>query len=1291
MSPSTTMASEDIMKITRFSGRAEDYADWKRNFRALMMIKKLGPVLSLNPTNEKTPDNWKEMNESVYAHMTLAIDTKTAQILEARARDDGNKAWGILNDLFEKKDKLRAASLRVELANIRLLEGGDMEAYLTKLTRVSQDLADAQGQPIDEQELISKLFVGLPKSYSSWIAAKAETNDDFHKLCDQLRSINRFDTERERLYGDETAFRTEQRNIPKPNYKRDWKLGQDKQKRPDERNKQPPRRNREPPVCYNCGKTGHISRYCRAPRNNRPKQPENETTMCIYENEDIDDELNEILEEISGDEEIDEANLSYTNKLDWIVDSGATSHMCNDRTAFKDIGQTEIKTVQVADGKHIEVKGKGDISLMIPDQRGQERRIKLENVLWMPNLAKNLLSVRILMKNGHEVNFRNDRGEILLKGKNFHLPVNPRGNLYILETTKAIKNQDELALLATSKADLQTWHERLGHRNLKMIKELPEHVSGMEITKLGDISCETCYKTKMTKIPFELNPNVAEKPLAVVYSDLTGKIKTPSAIEGHSYAMNFIDDASKLVKVYTMKNKSEALSKFKQFIVDYGKPALLRTDNGGEYTSEEFKKFCLENRIRRETTIPRTPEQNGRSERYWRTLFEMTRALMETAKLGKEWWGRAIIYAAHIMNRCTNSITNKTAFEIFYGRKPSLANIRTFGCKVFIYNDVEDRDKLDARGIEGLFMGIAEHQKGWIIYLPDSHKLMVSRNIRFLETRPKQVIDLNIKEDDEKEDSEQEEIEIPKPVKAAEPSEPPAQQLIKEESLERQVMETPKPTGIIGRRTSSRIRTQTNPEWYKASAKPRDNVDYALHIEAIEANNRGPLTPTNYEEARTESKWIKAMEEEYESLMINETWELTTLPPGRKAIGSKWCYKIKENADGSVARYKARLVAKGYTQVENIDYTETFAPVVKHTTLRTLLAYATKHDMRICQLDVSTAYLHADVKEELYMEQPSGFEVAGSNGERLVCRLKKSLYGLKQAGRNWNETLDKFLKEQSFRRSQADPCLYMNKDSGMIIAIYVDDIVSLDNSEEERKRFVTNIGQTFKIVDIGPIKWLLGAEIIQENGTVRINQEKYCLDILKKFRMEDCNALNTPIVARDQKDESPPHDRFEYLSLVGSIMYLATVTRPDIAYAASQAGQKMANPTEDDWTMAKRILRYLKGTQNFNIIYSKTNEPLIGYADSNWGGGAKDRKSTSGYVFTYGGAAISWASRKQATVALSTAEAEYISLCSATQEAIYLRRIIAELEGDTSEPTKIWQDNQSTIRIANDYISNRNT
>ena len=437
-------------------------------------------------------------------------------------------------------------------------------------------------------------------------------------------------------------------------------------------------------------------------------------------------------------------------------------------------------------------------------------------------------------------------------------------------------------------------------------------------------------------------------------------------------------------------------------------------------------------------------------------------------------------------------------------------------------------------------------------------------------------------------------------------------------------------------------------------------------------------------------KWEKAMGREMKSLHSNEVWELVEPPPDRKVVGKKWIFKRKVDADGAVERYKARLVAQGRTQKFGLDYEETFSSVVRFESIRSIVALGAQHKLQLHQMDVSTAFLHGELTEEVYMKQPEGFIEPGK--EHLVCCLKRSIYGLKQSPRRWNHALDSQLKEMGFKQTSSDPCLYVSVNSEgvmLLVAVYVDDIVLGGRSKAEMNAVKEEMSQKFEMKDLGPLHHFLGVKVIQDQlaGVIWIGQPSYTEKILQKFGMHDSKPVSTP-VNPDVKlvsSESPDDvcDQQMYQAVIGNLLYLSTKTRPDIAYAVSCVGRFCANPTKEHWTAVKRILQYLKGTSNLGLLYREdTSAEVIGYSEADWAGDVGDRKSTSGYIFLLRGAAISWKSSKQTCVALSTTEAEYVALSAAAQEAMWLQLLTSDLLNKSIRETTILEDNQSAICLA---------
>ena len=457
-----------------------------------------------------------------------------------------------------------------------------------------------------------------------------------------------------------------------------------------------------------------------------------------------------------------------------------------------------------------------------------------------------------------------------------------------------------------------------------------------------------------------------------------------------------------------------------------------------------------------------------------------------------------------------------------------------------------------------------------------------------------------------------------------------------------------------------------------------------------EASSPEPYEPRTYEEAlagHSREQWELAMKEEIESLQENNTWDLTALPPDRKALRGKWVYKLKRGPFGEVLRHKARWVVKGFQQREGLDYNETFASVVKPMSYKALFAIAAAKDLEIEQMDVKTAFLYGAIEEHIYMEQPTGYNQSSSN---LVCKLNKALYGLKQSPRVWYNTISQFLAELGFTALSSDLCVFHK--AGTYIAVFVDDLLIVGPSKPEITNIKEKLKHRFHMTDLGPCCYYLGMEITRDrqNRTIYLSQQGYIEKVLKDFNMWESSPNATPMETSakleqsDQQYHATIGDVFWYQSAVGSLMYAMLGTRPDIAFAVSVVSRYASNPSERHKTAVKRIFRYLRGTTNLRLTFKGDLVYLTGYTDADWAGDRDTRRSTSGYVFNIGSGAISWSSNRQSTVALSTCEAEYIGQTQAAKEAIWLKTLLDQLNPEDSSPvaTIIYGDNQGAIALA---------
>lgn len=454
--------------------------------------------------------------------------------------------------------------------------------------------------------------------------------------------------------------------------------------------------------------------------------------------------------------------------------------------------------------------------------------------------------------------------------------------------------------------------------------------------------------------------------------------------------------------------------------------------------------------------------------------------------------------------------------------------------------------------------------------------------------------------------------------------------------------------------------------------------------------------PSNYKHAMSSEyseKWIEAMQSELESMKSNNVWELVEPRQGIKPIGCKWVFKTKKDSKGNIERHKARLVAKGFTQQEGVDYNETFSPVSTNDAFRIIMALVAHFDLFLHQMDVKTAFLNGDLSEEIFMLQPEGFIEEGS--EHLVCKLNKSIYGLKQASRQWYLKFDKIITSNGFVENRLDECIYL-KFSGskfIFLVLYVDDILLASSDESllhETKNFLS---MNFEMKDLGEASYVLGIEIHRdrENGLLGLSQKAYIEKVLKKFNMLQSNGAEVPVSKGDKlsKEDCPKNDveRAEmkdkpYASVVGSIMYAQVCTRPDLAFSISVLGMYQSDPGIAHWKAAKKVLRYMQRTKGHMLVYKRTDSlELVGYTDSDFAGCKDTSQSTSSFVFMMGGGAVAWKSAKQPSIATSTMFDEYLACYEATSHAMWLKNFIQDLKvvDSIEKPIQLFCDNKGAV------------
>jgi len=983
-------------------------------------------------------------------------------------------------------------------------------------------------------------------------------------------------------------------------------------------------------------------------------------------------------------------NSFNRDKSCWILDSGATDHVSCCIDNFLSYYPVIPVMVKLPNGRNVRATHKGVVKI--------SEKLFLQDVLYIPDFNYNLISVsRLVSNHNFELIFFSKYCIIQdIKTKERIGIVDVDAGLYVV----SLENTDSCCLNVTSlHDDADIWHLRMGHLSagrLEIMKRQYRFISSR-----NDFVCNTCHLAKQRKLPFVNSKSRAECQFDLIHVDIWGPCPSAS-MNGNRYFLTIVDDYTRYTWVILLKNKSEArncLINFIELVMTQFEKVVkcIRSDNGMEFKMDSF---YASRGIIHQTTCVETPEQNAIAERKHQHILNVARALLFQGNLCEQFWCFAVKHAVYLINRIpTPYLNNVSPYEKLYDKLSDISDIKVFGCLCYTGTLTAQRKKLDPRASPGLFLGYKPNTKGYLVFNLKNHSVTISRNVLFYET-----VFPYRKRDDDNEDRQQ----LPLPMynsfdycgdseaplsdgdqSAADKDPSTSSDFIQEDTHTTRVRNLPSYLKDYEVTINSASNKNVLSSKYPISSFMRyDKLSLSFKnvVNSIDADRE----PGSYNEACKHSYWIEAMHNEISALESNNTWTVTTLPQSKIAIGCRWVYKIKRKADGSIDRYKARLVAKGYTQLEGLDFLDTFSPVAKLTTIRLLLSIAAVNDWHLKQLDVNNAFLHGELHEEIYMQVPPGMD--SSAGQ--VCKLNKSLYGLRQASRQWYEKLSSFLILQGYARSNADHSLFLRRtDNSITIAlVYVDDIILAGNDAVEIEKLTHLLNETFKIKNLGDLTYFLGLEVARNKTGIHLCQRKYVLDLLEDAGMMNCAPAITPMnhkLAADMGDILP--DPSSYRRLIGKLIYL-TNTRPDITHAVQHLSQFVSAPTSIHQQAAMRILRYLKKTPGNGIFLAANSEAqLKGYSDSDWAGCVETRKSVTGYIIYFGNSPVSWRSKKQPTVSRSSTEAEYRALAATTCEIQWLKYLLDDIGINHRSPAVLYCDNQSAIQIASNQVMHERT
>nr|KYP61818.1 Retrovirus-related Pol polyprotein from transposon TNT 1-94 [Cajanus cajan]KYP63036.1 Retrovirus-related Pol polyprotein from transposon TNT 1-94 [Cajanus cajan] len=1189
------------------------------------------------------------------------------------------EAWKILEKCSEGAEQLKKVRLQTMRRQYELMQMENNEKIAEFFNRIITHTNAMKncGEKITDQTIVEKILRTLDPKFDHIVVAIEESKKLEELKVEELQGS--LEAHEQRLIergsvksDDHQALQAQTSKKGRYNSKGNFRgRGQNSNRRGSFSNWRGGKKkviDRKRIKCFNCNRIGHFSAECeaapgRTDQRGSQSHGDYQAHMAKEDNEANLEEQPLMLMMITNPE-------SYNNE-EWYIDSGCSNHMTGHRDWFVNFDPKKKSTVKFADNRATQVEGSGNVLV----KREDGRQTVITEVLYVPGMTTNLISLGQLLEKGCSVNSVKGFLEIYDKTKRLVMKAPLAKNRTFKVSLNTIESQCLSAAMLSD--DSWLWHRRLGHLNFRDLSLLKskEMLTGLPSIKIPKKICDNCLISKQPRNSFSnFTASKANEVLHVVYSDVCGPIDTPS-LGGNRYFVSFVDDLSRKAWLYLIKAKSDVFSIFKDFKALVEKQSgkcikILRTDGGGEFTSGEFEGFCKEHGIVHEVTAPYTPQHNGIAERRNRTILNMVRSMLKEKNLPHSFWGEAAMTAVYVLNRCpTKRLGSMVPEEAWSGSKPSVKHLRIFGSLCYRHVPDQRRKKLDDKSEAMIFVGY-NSTGSYKLFNPKNQQVLFSRDVYFDESSswaefqstsdiiPK--FQFEWKDEDLVGETHQEVVNSELQMVADRPT-----------------------------RVRSFPLRLSDYQIYHDSAITEEG-DLVQHMALLT-----DMEPITFEEAISKEVWRSAMEEELKSIEKNDTWEMVNLPQNKKAIAVKWVFKTKFKSDGSIAKHKARLVAKGFMQKEGIDYSEVFAPVARLETVRLIVALASWRNWKLWQLDVKSAFLNGPLDEEVFVTQPPGFICKGK--ELKVLRLKKALYGLKQAPRAWNKRIDSFLTGFGFQKCSVEHGVYIKTVSEteiLVLCLYVDDLLITGSSLTAIESLKQGLKSEFEMTDLGILSYFLGIEFAYTEKGIFMHQRKYMSEVLKRFKMLGCKPAETPAelnVKLDKSEDEGSVDGTMFRQIVGSLRFICH-SRPEIAFSVGLVSRFMSDPRQSHLVAAKRIMRYLRGTLSYGILFphhTKGDDSLhlVAYSDSDWCGDLVDRRSTMGQVFLLSGSPISWNSKKQTVVALSTCEAEYIAACAAACQALWISSLLKELKMFTGEAVDLLVDSKSAIDLAKNPVS----
>lgn len=1018
-----------------------------------------------------------------------------------------------------------------------------------------------------------------------------------------------------------------------------------------------------------------------------------------------------------------------------LLDSGASDHCFVDRSLFSKYQMFSPPRKGNSAGKDstFTIEGTGTVEFTMIVE-GVHSRIVLSDVLHTPHLRSNLVSVSKLVSKGMSVGFDGEMARVKKSGNTTVLTAVKKSGLYVVVTTDSSRPEAHISQSKRQAVAFDIWHRRLGHAGADTIKRMIKGnlVDGVEVVGPTEMKalCEDCIYGTHTTHPFPDSSSTETEALQRVYIDIWGPSPVQSA-GGSKYFMLIVDGATSYRSVHFLSNKSAdaTLNVFKEFHRQAERQTgktlrRVRVDMGREWFNASWDTYVKEHGIVLDFTTPYAHQQNGKAERSMRTLLDTARTMLADSGLPQKFWADAVHTAVYIRNFIPNARTpNVIPAESWTQQRQDISHLRPFGSVAYAHIPTEvSPSKLSPRSVKLVLVGYYD-RTGYKLLDRSTGAAFKSRDVIFEESQPHYSTDpiVTYPNDDAGATPSRSSAIAPRPKHISSlhpgsttaptpttpiPAVPPQPATVPQSHI------SPVPSDSEDEVSEAIIPGDDAPI---AVRKPKREVKLSSRMkESLEYLNRPTASmvsaftvddsavPATFKQAMLRPDlWMEPMLKELAVMKEKSVFRLVPRPRNKNVVKSRWVFANKFDENGNIVTRKARLVAKGFTQILGEDYDETYTSVARLESVRLVCAVAASLGLRLWQVDFVSAFLNSENSFEVYMEPPPGFDEGGDQ----VWLLLKTLYGTMQGAHDWAQTLERAYQGHGYYTSKADPQVrFKVVDNELTLtSTWTDDILGASSTELGENRAKEELGSSYEIKDLGTARFILGMKIEHNDtdGSITLSQRAYCERMLERFSMKEATPRRTPLpasVTLSIKDSPTTEEEIKdmqnvpYREALGSLMWLPVATRPDLSFAVNLLSRFANNPGRAHWNALKHTLAYVKATLDYGITYfHHSSLHPFGYVDSDYAGDVDARRSTEGHIFFVGGGPVSWTSKRQETVALSTVEAEYMAFTRATQQAIWLDKFMCEIGLKQERPTNVFGDNTGAIANTQNNKNHRRT